>query len=170
MHFLINVKWTLFCKKKKNYILCYSIFYFYSLYVLILGVGIVNPWKEIILEQLKDLLKTTLKLYLLQLMLQVICLDLFWFHEIFIYIIIIYFFLQNFDFTKFLLTVEQSLGNVYNIKGYPTLKYFYKGKHPSEIRGLCLMKWPSEMLQKFSMFLEYENLWQLNCRKFCLPH
>ena len=25
-------------------------------------------------------------------------------------------------------TVEQSLGNVYNIKGYPTLKYFYKGK------------------------------------------
>ena len=28
-------------------------------------------------------------------------------------------------------TVEQSLGNVYNIKGYPTLKYFYKGKRSS---------------------------------------
>jgi len=32
-------------------------------------------------------------------------------------------------------TVEQSLGNVYNIKGYPTLKYFYKGTFYEEYNG-----------------------------------
>ena len=30
--------------------------------------------------------------------------------------------------------------------------------HSSEIRGLCLMKWPSEMLQNLPYFLGYENL------------
>ena len=35
-------------------------------------------------------------------------------------------------------TVEQSLGNVYNIKGYPTLKYFYKGK--------CSSNWPMSLI------------------------
>ena len=35
-------------------------------------------------------------------------------------------------------TVEQSLGNVYNIKGYPTLKYFYKGKYSSN--------WPMSLI------------------------
>ena len=35
-------------------------------------------------------------------------------------------------------------------------KLWVLGAH-TEIRGLCLMKWPSEMLQKFPMFLEYKN-------------
>ena len=32
-------------------------------------------------------------------------------------------------------TVEQSLGNTYKIKGYPTLKYFYKGSPYEDYNG-----------------------------------
>ena len=44
-------------------------------------------------------------------------------------------------------TVEQSLGNVYNIKGYPTLKYFYKGK--------CSSYWPTYEFNLVWSFLNF---------------
>ena len=37
--------------------------------------------------------------------------------------------------------------------------------HSSEIRGLCLMEWPSETLQNLLLFLEYEN----PCSFFIFP-
>ena len=56
-------------------------------------------------------------------------------------------------------TVEQSLGTLYNIKGYPTLKYFYKGKFYEEFTGGRRKMDFVEYIKKKNVAGQKDELW-----------
>ena len=64
-------------------------------------------------------------------------------------------FISNIEFKK--ADSKDILEHNYLYKFQIVTTIFLLYSHPSEIRGLCLIKWHSEMLQSFAIFLEYDN-------------